>query len=49
MPFLLKSELFLKGTDMATGSYNIYCKIRDWKENITLRFVDIMKKGEKND
>lgn len=27
----------------------IYCKIRDWKENITLRFVDIMKKGEKND
>ena len=29
MPFLLKSELFLKGTDMATGSYNIYCKIRD--------------------
>lgn len=29
MPFLLKSELFLKGTDMATDSYNIYCKIRD--------------------
>lgn len=27
----------------------IYCKIRDWKENKTLRFVDIMKKGEKND
>ena len=27
----------------------IYCEIRDWKENITLRFVDIMKKGEKND
>ena len=25
----------------------IYCKIRDWKENKTLRFVDIMKKGEK--
>lgn len=27
----------------------IYCKIRDWKENITLRFVDIMKEGEKDD
>lgn len=27
----------------------IYCKIRDWKENKTLRFVDIMKEGEKND
>ena len=27
----------------------IYCKIRDWKENKTLRFVDIMKKGKKND
>ncbi len=26
----------------------IYCKIRDWKEDETLRFVDIMK-GEKND
>lgn len=25
----------------------IYCKIRDWKENKTLRFVDIMKEGEK--
>ena len=25
----------------------IYCKIRDWKENKTLRFVDLMKKGEK--
>ena len=27
----------------------IYCKIRDWNENKTLRFVDIMKEGEKND
>ena len=27
----------------------IYCKIRDWKENKTLRFVDMMKEGEKND
>ena len=27
----------------------IYCKIRDWKENKTLRFVDIMKEGEKDD
>ena len=27
----------------------IYCKIRDWKENKTLRFVDIMKEREKND
>jgi hypothetical protein len=27
----------------------IYCKIRDWKVNKTLRFVDIMKEGEKND
>lgn len=29
MSFLLKSELFLKGTTMATDSYEIYCKIRD--------------------
>lgn len=27
----------------------IYCKIRDWKENKTLRFVDIMKEGKNND
>jgi hypothetical protein len=28
----------------------IYCKIHDWKENETLRFVDMLKKnGEKND
>lgn len=27
----------------------IYCKIRDWKKNKTLRFVDIMKEGNNND
>ena len=27
----------------------IYCKIRDWKENKTLRFVDIMKERKNND
>lgn len=25
----------------------IYCKIKDWKENEILRFVDLLKKGEK--
>ena len=25
----------------------IYCKIKDWKENKILRFVDLLKKGEK--
>ena len=44
-----------KGCELGYGknSYfkhnGIYCKMRDWKENKTLRFVDVMNEGENND